>query len=152
MCRIVCLVVLLCVFALADLLPASPVASSASQGDAAVSQNPHPTLSTDSLIATMPLTPSDPYEADEQILPAHFQDMVVRYSRLKALSEDESQPKNVRDFARAAQFYYKEAWDSAFAAYDVLRGRDTVLDGAVILRMATAKFKLGDFKIGRAHV
>ena len=149
MCRIVCLVVLLCVFALADSLPASPVASSASQGDAAVSQNPHPTLSTDSLIATMPLTPSDPYEADEQILPAHFQDMVVRYSRLKALSEDESQPKNVRDFARAAQFYYKEAWDSAFAAYDVLRGRDTVLDGAVILRMATAKFKLGDFKAMR---
>ena len=149
MCRIVCLVVLLCVFALADSLPASPVASSASQGDAAVSQNPHPTLSTDSLIATMPLTPSDPYEADEQILPAHFQDMVVRYSRLKALSEDESQPKNVRDFARAAQFYYKDAWDSAFAAYDVLRGRDTVLDGAVILRMATAKFKLGDFKAMR---
>jgi soluble lytic murein transglycosylase len=62
---------------------------------------------------------------------------VVRYSRLKALSEDESQPKNVRDFARAAQFYYKEAWDSAFAAYDVLRGH--MMSCAVAIRCLTVR-------------
>jgi soluble lytic murein transglycosylase len=98
----------------------------------------------------MPLAPVDPYAELEQIAPAHFQDMVVRQQRLKAISEDQSQPKNVRDFARAAQFFYKEQWDSSYAAYDVLRGRDTLLDGAVILRMATAKFKLGDYKMMRS--
>ena len=98
----------------------------------------------------MPLAPVDPYAELEQIAPAHFQDMVVRQQRLKAISEDQSQPKNVRDFARAAQFYYKEQWDSSYAAYDILRGRDTLLDGAVILRMATAKFKLGDYKMMRS--
>lgn len=115
-----------------------------------VAQNPLPTQATDSLIATMPLTPPNPYEEEEQIAPSRFQDMVVRYGRLKALSEDSSQPKNVREFARAAQFYYKEEWDSAYAAYDILRGRDTLLDGAVILRMATAKFKLGEYNMMRS--
>ena len=120
MCRIVCLVVFLSVFALADSLSTVPAAPKAPQGDSvATPENPRPTLSTDSLIATMPLTPPDPYAADEQILPAHFQDMVVRYSRLKSLSEDQSQPKNVREFARAAQFFYREEWDSAYAAYDI---------------------------------
>ena len=108
-----------------------------------------PTLSTDSLIATMPLT-SDPYEELEQISPTSFQDRVVRHERLKAISEDVSQPKNVRDFARAAQFYYREEWDSAYVYYDSLQGRDSLLDGAVILRMATAKFKLGDFNTMRS--
>ena len=115
-----------------------------------VPQNPLPTLVTDSLIATMPLVPKDPYEAEEQVLPARFQDVVVRYGRLKALSEDREQPKNVRDFARAAHFFYKEEWDSSYAAYDSLRGRDTLLDGAVILRMAKSKFMRGDFKTMRS--
>ena len=85
---------------------------------------PLPMLATDSLIASMPYTPPNPYEALEQVPPSQFQDVVVRYDRLKALSEDSLQPKNVRDFARAAQFFYKEQWDSAYFAYDSLRGRD----------------------------
>ena len=119
-------------------------------GSGAMPQNPQPTALTDSLIATMPLAVPDPYAELEQVPPAHFQDMVVRQQRLKAISEDSSQPKNVRDFAHAAQFFYKEQWDSSYAAYDLLRGRDTLLDGAVILRMATAKFKLGDYPMMRS--
>ena len=85
---------------------------------------PLPMLATDSLIASMPYTPPNPYEALEQVPPSQFQDVVVRYDRLKALSEDSLQPKNVRDFARAAQFFYKEQWDSAYFAYDSLRGKN----------------------------
>ena len=107
---------------------------------------PLPMQATDSLIASMPFTPPNPYEALEQVPPSQFQDVVVRYDRLKALSEDQSQPKNVRDFARAAQFFYREQWDSAYFAYDSLRGRDAQLDGSVILRMAKCLFKLRDYK------
>ena len=107
---------------------------------------PLPMQATDSLIASMPFTPPNPYESLEQIPPSQFQDVVVRYDRLKALSEDQAQPKNVRDFARAAQFFYKEQWDSAYFAYDSLRGRDALLDGSVILRMAKCLFKLRDYK------
>lgn len=132
MCRIVLLVVFLgvCVFA----------------GSTSVASSPLPSQATDSLIASMPFTPPNPYESLEQIPPSQFQDVVVRYDRLKALSEDKAQPKNVRDFARAAQFFYKERWDSAYFAYDSLRGRDALLDGSVILRMAKCLFKLRDYK------
>ncbi len=87
----------------------------------------------------------NPYEQLEQIDPKAFQDVEVRYNRVKAASEDSSLPKNVRDFASAAQFYYKGDWENAFAAYDSLRGRESSLNGSVILRMATAKFNQGDF-------
>lgn len=130
----------MCICAFAESLPVKD----------SVAQSPLPTQVTDSLIATMPMVPPDPYEEEEQILPSRFQDMVVRSGRLKALSEDSTQPKNVREFARAAQFFYKEEWDSSYAAYDLLRGRDTLLDGAVILRMATAKFKQGEYRMMRS--
>ena len=132
MCRIVLLVVFLGVCAFADSTSVAP--------------SPLPSQATDSLIASMPFTPPNPYETLEQIPPSQFQDVVVRYDRLKALSEDKNQPKNVRDFARAAQFFYKEQWDSAYFAYDSLRGRDALLDGSVILRMAKCLFKLRDYK------
>ena len=132
MCRIVLLVVFLGVCAFA--------------GSTSVAPSPLPSQATDSLIASMPFTPPNPYEALEQVPPSQFQDVVVRYDRLKALSEDQSQPKNVRDFARAAQFFYREQWDSAYFAYDSLRGRDAQLDGSVILRMAKCLFKLRDYK------
>ena len=132
MCRIVLLVVFLGVCAFADSTSVAP--------------SPLPSQATDSLIASMPFTPPNPYEALEQIPPSQFQDVVVRYDRLKALSEDKNQPKNVRDFARAAQFFYKEQWDSAYFAYDSLRGRDALLDGSVTLRMAKCLFKLRDYK------
>ena len=141
MCRFVLWVMFFCVSVFADSLSVAPSAKAP-----APQQSPLPAAVTDSLIATMPLVPPDPYAELEQIAPAHFQDMVVRQQRLKAISEDMSQPKNVRAFARAAQFFYKEQWDSSYAAYDSLRGRDTLLDGAVILRMATAKFKLGEYQ------
>ncbi len=133
--------------------PVAPVVDSASVQPATVQPvatqpaevQPAPTQSTDSIVAAMPMAPVNPYEDLEQIAPNRFQDMVVRYERVKAASEDPNQPKNIRDFAKAAQFYYREEWDSAYAAYDSLRGRDTVLDGAVILRMAQAKFQQKDF-------
>lgn len=111
----------------------------------AVDTTPLPMPSTDSIVAAMPLEPSNPYLELEQIAPNRFQDMVVRYDRAKAASENESLPQNIRDFAKAAQFFYKEQWDSAFIAYGSLIGRDSALDGAVILRMAKANFQQGDY-------
>ncbi len=87
----------------------------------------------------------NPFEKLEQIDPKVFQDVEVRYNRVKAASEDPSQSKNIRDFATAAMFFYKGDWENSYAAYDSLRGRDAFLDGSVILRMATAKFKLGEY-------
>ncbi|MCF0224490.1 MAG: lytic transglycosylase domain-containing protein [Fibrobacter sp.] len=101
---------------------------------------------TDSIVASMPMMPPNPFADLEQIAPDRFQNMVVRYDRAKAVSQDSTQPKNVRDFAFAAQYFYREEWDSVFNAYDSLRGRDSSLEGAVILRMAEAKFKQNDFK------
>lgn len=120
-------------------VPTVPLSSSADS-------LPLPMQSTDSLVASMPMVVENPYAELEQVPPGRFQDMVVRYSRSRSLSADESQPKDVRDFAYAAQFYYKEQWDSAYDAYSKLMGRDTALDGAVVLRMAKAKFQQGDFK------
>ena len=121
-----------------------------SSKNTAAPENPLPTVVTDSLIATMPMVPPDPYAELEQIEPTRFQDMVVRYDRMKALSEDSTQPKNVREFARAAQYFYREEWDSAYNAYDMLRGRDSLLDGAVILRMAKSRFMQGNYKLMRS--
>lgn len=138
-------VFLICAWSLSFSLPADSLPKKQ-----ALPQNPLPTAATDSLIATMPMVPPDPYSELEQIAPAHFQDMVVRYERLKAISEDERQPKDVRAFARAAQFFYREQWDSAYAAYDSLQGRDSVLNGAVVLRMAKSLFKIGNYAEMRA--
>lgn len=125
-------------------VPAVPAVSAKS--DSAKSNSvPVAFQTTDSMIASMPMDPVNPYVDLEQVAPNRFQDVVVRYERVKAASEDQSLPKDIRDFARAAQYFYKEDWDSAYASYDALRGRDTALDGAVILRMAKAKFQLKDF-------
>jgi len=100
---------------------------------------------TDSLIATVPVVPSDPYEELEKIPSNQFQNLVVRADRSKQASNDASLPVNVRDFAKAAYYYYTEAWDSAYAAYDSLRSRDSVLEKSVIIRMARARFMQGDY-------
>ena len=104
-----------------------------------------PAMATDSLIATMPLTPPDPYEELEKIPSAHFQNLVVRAERSRKAAADSTLPKNIRDFAVAAAYFYSESWDSAYAAYDSLRSRDSVLEKSVILRMAKARFMQGDF-------
>ena len=104
-----------------------------------------PAMVTDSLIATMPLTPPDPYEELEKIPSAHFQNLVVRAERSRKAATDSTLPKNIRDFAVAAAYFYSESWDSAYAAYDSLRSRDSVLEKSVILRMAKARFMQGDF-------
>lgn len=111
---------------------------------------PAPTIATDSLIATMPVTPLDPYEELEKIPSVDFQNLVVRAERSKKAAADSTLPKNVRDFAKAAAFFYTGAWDSAYAAYDSLRSRDTVLEKTVILRMAKARFMQGDYSQMRA--
>ena len=47
-----------------------------------------PAMVTDSLIATMPLTPPDPYEELEKIPSAHFQNLVVRAERSRKAAAD----------------------------------------------------------------
>ena len=98
---------------------------------------------TDSLIASVPL--NDPFAEQEKILPKDFQNLVVRAERSKRASTDFDVSKNVQDFAKAAYYYYRERWDSAYVAYDSLRGRDSVLEKSVILRMARTCFMLGDY-------
>lgn len=89
--------------------------------------------------------PQDPYAALEQIPSNDFHNRVIRADRAKRSMEDTSLAKNVRDYARAAYYYYTEKWDSAYAAYDSLRGRDSKLEAEVVLRMAKAKSRQGDF-------
>lgn len=95
-------------------------------------------------LETSPLA-IDPFQNLEQIPSAHFQNLVVRAERAKMASENSSLSKNVRDFAKAAAYYYRESWDSAYVAYDSLRSRDSVLEKSVVLRMARARFMQGDF-------
>ena len=125
---------------------ASPAPAAASPAPAATKPAPlAPTIVTDSLIATLPLTPPDPYEELEKIPSAHFQNLVVRAERAKKAAADTKLSKDARDFALAASYFYSESWDSAYAAYDSLRSRDTLLEKNVVLRMAKARFMQGDF-------
>ena len=110
------------------------------------SVNVAPAALTDSLIASMPIVPADPYEELEKIPAGHFQNLVVRAERSRKAAADTTLPKNVRDFAMAASYFYSESWDSAYAAYDSLRSRDSLLEKSVVLRMAKARFMQGDYK------
>jgi len=94
--------------------------------------------------------PQDPYAALEQIAPADFHNRVVRADRAKRSMEDTLLAGNVRDYARAAYYYYTEKWDSAYAAYDSLRARDPKLESEVVLRMAKSKFRVEDYDGMRA--
>lgn len=89
--------------------------------------------------------PQDPYAALEQIAPEDFHNRVVRADRAKRSMEDTLVAKDVRDYARAAYYYYTEKWDSAYAAYDALRARDPKLESEVVLRMAKSKFRVSDY-------
>ena len=82
-----------------------------------------------------------PFAEQEQVSPDQFQDAVIRAARAKKTMNDISVTQNHRDFARAAYYYYSGQWDSAYAAYNSLRGRDPSLTGSVVLRMAQANFK-----------
>ena len=110
------------------------------------SVNVAPAALTDSLIASMPIVPADPYEELEKVPSGHFQNLVVRAERSRKAAADTTLPKNVRDFATAASYFYSESWDSAYAAYDSLRSRDSLLEKSVVLRMAKARFMQGDYK------
>ena len=89
--------------------------------------------------------PQDPYAALEQISSDEFHNRVIRADRAKRSMEDTSLSKDVRDYARAAYYFYTEKWDSAYTAYDSLRKRDPKLEAEVVLRMAKAKFRQDDF-------
>ncbi|MCF0216395.1 MAG: lytic transglycosylase domain-containing protein [Fibrobacteraceae bacterium] len=112
--------------------------------DSTNQKNIAPVSATQELIATVPVVYSH-YADLEQIAPDHFQDKVVRSQGVLKASQDSSLSQNVRDFAKAAYFYYTEAWDSAYAAYDALRGRDAALEPMVIIRMARTCFNQNDF-------
>ena len=94
--------------------------------------------------------PQDPYAALEQIAPDDFHNRVVRADRAKRSMEDTALAADVRDYARAAYYYYTEKWDSAYAAYDALRARDPKLESEVVLRMAKSKFRINDYDGMRA--
>ena len=89
--------------------------------------------------------PQDPYAALEQIASNDFHNRVIRADRAKRSMEDTLLSKNVRDYARAAYYFYTEKWDSAYSAYDSLRKCDPKLEAEVVLRMAKAKFRQNDF-------
>ena len=91
------------------------------------------------------IVPQDPYAALEQIPSDDFHNKVIRADRAKRSMLDTSLSLDVRDYARAAFYYYTEKWDSAYAAYDSLRKRDPKLEAEVILRMAKAKSRQNDF-------
>ena len=122
--------------------------AAATQASAKKDSLPPTVSTTDSLIATVSL--NDPFAEQEKILPKEFQNLVVRAERSKRASTDYDVSKNVKDFAKAAYYYYRELWDSAYAAYDSLRSRDSVLEKSVILRMARTCFMRGDFEKMRA--
>jgi soluble lytic murein transglycosylase len=90
--------------------------------------------------------PPSPYADLEQIPSNKFQNVVVRAERALKNSLDSTLPKKVRDFAKAAYYYYREDWDSAYAAYDALRSTDPQLTGDVILRMAQSVYRKGDYR------
>ena len=90
--------------------------------------------------------PPSPYADLEQIPSNKFQNVVVRAERALKNSLDSTLPKKVRDFAKAAYYYYREDWDSAYAAYDSLRSTDPQLTGDVILRMAQSVYRKGDYR------
>ena len=151
MCRIACLVVFLSVFALADsasVMPpvtAAPITPAAPTENAAAPQGPLPSQSTDSLIATMPLAPVDPYAELEQIAPAHFQDMVVRQQRLKAISETAYQqfPKN-KEIAHV--------YASALSMWGNERGALTSVKDGVAAKVRDVATAAEDYQVlGRAH-
>ena len=91
-----------------------------------------------------------PFTDQETVAPDQFQDVVIRAARAKKTMNDISVSQNHRDFARAAYFYYSGQWDSAYNAYNSLRGRDPSLTGSVILRMAQANFKQENYARMRA--
>ena len=157
--RILTAVLLISVFAFADSTAVSSAVSSSSTSVSVSSSVvdslpakkdslPATFAATDSLIASVPL--NDPFAEQEKILPKDFQNLVVRAERSKRASTDFDLSKNVQDFAKAAYYYYRELWDSAYAAYDSLRGRDSVLEKSVILRMARTCFMRGDYNKMRA--
>lgn len=87
-----------------------------------------------------------PFTDLEQIPSGKFQNLVVRSERALKISEDSAQPQSVRDFAKASLYYYKEDWDSAYMAYESLVDVEPTLTGEVVLRMARAKFKKGEYR------
>ena len=98
-----------------------------------------------SVAPAAPVVPVNPYAELEQVEPDKFQNFIVHADLAKAAFSDTTLSADVRDFAKAAYYYYTEKWDSAFVAYEALRTRDPKLESAVVLRMAKSRFMQGDF-------
>lgn len=98
-----------------------------------------------SVAPAAPAVPVNPYAELEQVEPDKFQNFIVHADLAKAAFSDTTLSADVRDFAKAAYYYYTEKWDSAFVAYEELRTRDPKLESAVVLRMAKSRFMQGDF-------
>jgi len=134
------------VSSVAEVSSSSAVAVVVPSQPAAIKQDsatPPSVAASENLIATVPL--DDPYVELEKIPSKEFQNLVTRAQRSRLASLDTTLPKNVRDFARAADYFYRESWDSAYSAYDSLRTRDSVLEKSVILRMAHTRFMQKDY-------
>ncbi len=86
------------------------------------------------------------FDSLEFISPEKFQNKVIRHDRVKRICEDSTVAPNLHDFACAAYLYYGEKWDAAYKAYDSLRGKDTLLDQSILIRMARTRLYDGELK------
>lgn len=84
----------------------------------------------------------------EQTAPGEFQDKVIRARRLSQVAASDSGVK--ADFAKAATLFYAGDFDLAGAAYEGLLGKDSELDGSILIRVATIKLNSGDYAGMRA--
>ena len=98
-----------------------------------------------SVAPAAPAVPVNPYAELEQVEPDKFQNFIVHADLAKAALSDTTLSADIRDFAKAAYYYYTEKWDSAYTFYESLRTRDSKLESAVVLRMAKSRFMQGDF-------
>ncbi len=83
------------------------------------------------------------FDSLEYISPVKFQNKVIRYERALHVCKDTAAPDESRQFACAASLYYGEHWKKAYKAYDSLRGKDSLLDQSILIRMARTRLYEG---------
>lgn len=96
-------------------------------------------------------TVAAPFSVDslEFVPQAQFQNLVIRKARVDNVCKDTTADKELREFACAASFYYAADWGHAYHAYEKLRGKDTLLDKSIIIRMARSRFQEGKYTQAR---
>lgn len=96
-------------------------------------------------------TVAAPFSVDslEFVPQAQFQNLVIRKARVDQVCKDTTADKKLQEFACAASFYYAADWGRAYQAYEKLRGKDSLLDRSIIIRMARSRFQEGMYTQAR---